>query len=136
MFGLFKKDDEGNAVEIELVRSDIAEVAVAKMCHEVNRLYCQSLGDNSQKSWESSPAWLQRSALNGVEHQIKNPHSPPSASHENWLADKEAAGWKYGPVKDVPNKLHPCCVPFDELPIDQQMKDRLFKAVCFAMLWE
>ena len=47
-------------------------------------------------------------------------------SHESWLAEKRATGWKYGPVKDPEKKEHPCCVPYAELPAAQQAKDRLF----------
>lgn len=30
---------------------------IARVCHEVNRAYCQALGDNSQPAWEDAPAW-------------------------------------------------------------------------------
>jgi hypothetical protein len=29
--------------------------AIARACHEVNRAYCQALGDNSQPAWEDGP---------------------------------------------------------------------------------
>lgn len=32
-------------------------VRVAHVAHEVNRAYCQSLGDNSQPTWEDAPHW-------------------------------------------------------------------------------
>jgi len=34
------------------------------------------------------------------------------------------------PWKDAP---HPCIVPFDELPLDQQIKDRLFRQTVHAL---
>jgi len=27
---------------------------IAKVCHEANRAYCESIGDNSQLSWEDA----------------------------------------------------------------------------------
>ena len=57
---------------------------------------------------------------------MENLDAPCSASHESWLAFKEADGWVYGKVKDEVLKTHPCYVPYDELPEAQKFKDTLF----------
>lgn len=101
----------------------------ARIAHEINRAYCQALGDNSQPAWEDAPQWQRDSAVNGVRFHEANPDAGPQASHENWLAEKLDAGWRYGEVKDARHKLHPCCVPFDQLPAAQQAKDFIFRAV-------
>lgn len=101
----------------------------AKTCHEVNRIYCASLGDFSQPSWEDAPEWQRQSARNGVLFHLTNPNAGPAASHENWLKEKTEQGWVYGPVKDPEAKTHPCCVSYDQLPMEQQVKDKLFIAV-------
>jgi hypothetical protein len=44
-----------------------------------------------------------------------------------------AEGWTYGDVKDFGRKTHPTLLPFDELPTDQQLKDRLFIAIVRAL---
>lgn len=106
---------------------------IARVCHEVNRAYCESLGDFSQLPWESAPDWQKKSACLGVQFHFDHPHAPASASHEEWLKEKTATGWVYGPTKDPEKKQHPCMVPFAELPRDQQTKDFLFKAVCAAL---
>jgi hypothetical protein len=107
--------------------------SIAKVCHEANRAYCATLGDHSQPSWEDAPDWQRSSALNGVQFHISNPNAGDAASHESWLGEKEAAGWKYGPVKNPETKEHPCFVPFDQLPPEQQAKDRLFRSIVHAM---
>lgn len=107
----------------------IAVETVARVCHEVNRAYCASLGDHSQPSWEDAPDWQRQSAVKGVSFALDNPSAKPSDSHESWLAEKRDAGWKYGPVKDPEAKEHPCFVPYDELPPEQRAKDYLFLAV-------
>lgn len=107
--------------------------AIAKVCHEVNRAYCASIGDNSQPAWADAPEWQQTSAINGVQFSIANPDAPPSASHDSWSAEKVAAGWVFGPVKDPEAKQHPCLVPYDELPLEQRTKDYLFQAVVRAL---
>lgn len=109
-------------------------LAIAQVCHEANRALCMTQGDMSQPPWTDAPEWQKESALNGVQFHYEHPDAKPEHSHENWLAEKLAAGWKYGPVKD-PDKLeHPCCVPFEELPYPQQAKDRLFIAICHALI--
>jgi hypothetical protein len=100
---------------------------IAKACHDFNAAFCRSLGDGSQLEWDEAPDWQRESAVKGVEFCVSNPDAPPSANHESWSAQKLADGWTYGEVKDPKKKTHPCLVPFDELPADQQFKDVLFK---------
>jgi hypothetical protein len=102
---------------------------IAKICHEANRAYCQTIGDFSQPTWEDAPEWQRTSACNGVRFQILTPDAKPSHSHEEWLKEKAASGWKYGPVKDPNKKEHPCFVPYDELPPEQKAKDSLFVGI-------
>lgn len=106
---------------------------IARICHEANRGYCAALGDHSQLPWDEAPNWQKESAINGVMFIHANPDASPSASHDSWLAEKRAAGWKYGPVKDVDKREHPCFVPYDELPVEQKAKDYIFGAVARAM---
>ena len=84
----------------------LSTAAIAKIAHEANRTYCESLGDFSQELWEDCLQWQRTSAMNGV------------------LAIE----------KGVDRKLHPCMVPFNELPAEQQMKDHLFFAIVTVLL--
>lgn len=111
----------------------LSKYAIARVCHDANRAYCIGLGDDSQPIWENAPRWQTSSALAGVEFHIANPEAGPEASHENWLKDKLADGWTWGPKKDEATKTHPCIMPFDQLPQEQQAKDKLFKAIVDAL---
>lgn len=111
----------------------ITIAGIARVAHEVNRAYCQSQGDDSQPPWDQAPQWQKDSAINGVRFHIENPNAGPEASHENWLKEKQAAGWTFGLTKDPVAKTHPCCVPFEKLPRSQQTKDWLFRAVVHAL---
>jgi len=108
-------------------------IDIAKVCHEANRAFCEVLGDNSQVPWEEAPDWQIETCIDGVKFCIDNYDLPDSASHENWLVYKAIAGWKYGPIKDEKKKKHPCMVPFEELPADQQAKDALFAGIVRAL---
>ena len=104
-------------------------VQIAKTCHEANRVYCAALGDDSQLVWDEAPEWQRESAIDGVNFHLANPDANPGQSHNNWMTYKWADGWRYGEVKDAEAKVHPCIVPFLELPVAQQFKDILFIAV-------
>ena len=106
---------------------------IARVCHEANRGYCDAIGDSSQKPWRDAEQWQRDSAIKGVEFALSNPDATASSQHDAWLADKFKDGWKYGPVKDPSKKEHPCCVPYDELPESQRLKDSLFKAVVASL---
>lgn len=106
---------------------------IAQVAHEINKSYCESIGDNSQPSWDDAPEWQKSSAINGVKFHLDNPDAPPSASHDSWLKQKEEEGWKYGAVKDADKKEHPCYVPYDELPTEQKSKDFLFKQIVHSL---
>jgi RyR domain len=109
---------------------------VARVCHEANRAYCQTLGDTSQVPWDEAPDWQRTSAENGVKFKIANPESTPENSHENWLREKETDGWKYGEVKDAEAKTHPCFVAYGDLPVEQRVKDAIFQGIVSAFLSE
>lgn len=107
---------------------------IAQCVHEINRAYCQALGDNSQLPWAEAPEWQRSSAVNGVKFHMENPEAGPDASHNSWMKQKTEEGWKYGPVKDAEKKEHPCYVPYAELPTEQKAKDYIFRAVVHSML--
>lgn len=107
---------------------------IARVCHETNRAYCESIRDSTQKPWDQAEPWQRESAIKGVAFALANPDAPASAQHDAWLADKEREGWKFGPIKDAAIKEHPCMVPYGELPLEQRLKDHLFKAVVRAFV--
>ena len=107
--------------------------AIARVAHEANRAWCKANGDMSQLPWEAASEWQRNSALSGVRFHLDNTEAGDSASHDEWMRHKLLDGWSYGEVKDAEAKTHPCLVPFDQLPPDQQAKDRLFRAVVHAL---
>lgn len=36
-------------------RMALTALQIAQVCHEVNRAYCQALGDDSQPAWDDAP---------------------------------------------------------------------------------
>jgi hypothetical protein len=101
---------------------------IAKVCYEVNRAYCQALGDHSQSTWEYAPEWQRASVRMGVDLHTMGDFGP-EASHISWMKQKLEEGWVYGEVKDPEKKEHPCMVPFDLLPPEQRAKDYIFMTI-------
>lgn len=115
--------------------TDEAIHRVAKVTHSANKAYYETLGDFSQPTWEQAPEWQRESAIAGVQFVLDNPFAPPSAQHNSWSEQKLGDGWVYGEVKDAEAKTHPCLVPYNELPEEQQMKDRLFGTIVRAFFF-
>jgi hypothetical protein len=104
---------------------------IAQICHEANRAYCETIGDDSQPSWGDAPPWQRESARMGVDLHLMG-HFGAAESHISWMKQKVEDGWVYGEVKDPVKKTHPCLVPFAELSPEQQMKDYLFRGIVHA----
>jgi hypothetical protein len=111
----------------------LSAIQIARVCHEANRAYCLSIGDHSHLPWDSAPEWQKNSAIDGVNFVLAHPTASPRSSHDNWLAEKERAGWRYGPVKDEEKREHPCCVPYNRLPAHEKAKDYIFRAIVEAI---
>lgn len=109
---------------------------VARVCHETIRAYSRTLGDTSLLGWENAPEYQKESSRSGVrtyfEQYAAGIDPSPRAMHEAWLAERKAGGWKHGKTKNHETKEHPSFVPYEDLPIQERMKDYLFAAVCKA----
>ncbi|MFA6916962.1 MAG: RyR domain-containing protein [Parachlamydiales bacterium] len=112
---------------------DYQIIDIAKVCHEANKAFCETLGDHSQKPWSDAPNWQKESAIIDVKAKLSNPDMTSEQSHESWMKTKLDAGWKWGPEKDAIKKEHPCLVPYHQLPRTQQLKDHLFQAIVTAL---
>lgn len=44
--------------------------------------------------------------------------------HEVWSQNRINDGWRYGPVRDDEQKLHPCLVAYEDLPESEKEYDR------------
>jgi len=107
---------------------------IAKLCHEANKVYCQSIDDDSQPSWDNAPDWQKKSAIDGVRGLIKNPTFTAQQMHENWVRHKTADNWIYGDKKSEKYKTHPCLVRYELLSESQKVKDHIFRAVILGYL--
>lgn len=104
-------------------------IDIARVAHEVNKAYCEFLGDDTQNAWDETPPGIQESVLDGIVAHIENPGLTPQDSHANWKKFREADGWVFGKDKDLQEKTHPNMVAYSKLPKEQKIKDVIFKGV-------
>lgn len=114
-----------------MTRDELIQAA-AKTAHEVNRAYCQGLGDASQPPWDEAPERQRSSVIKSVQDVLCG--IGPRENHHGWLAMKLADGWKRGPVENLEKKEHPHCVLYDNLPPAQRLKDTLLASAIKGVL--
>lgn len=127
----------GGGITGTLTPKPLTAEKIAKIAYNVNKAWCEYNGDMSfTNTWEEAPAWQRETNIKGVLFHQENPDAGPEASHNSWLAQKEAEGWVYGEKKDpdASPPTHPCIKPFEELPRDQQFKDILFRTIVRSAL--
>ncbi|MEK0326925.1 MAG: RyR domain-containing protein, partial [Nitrosopumilus sp.] len=88
----------------------------------------------SKATWSACEQWQRDTVINGVTAIEKGIVVVPKDSHENWMKEKYDNGWKFGKVKDVVLKIHPCLVPFEKLSDEQRTKDYLFFFITKVLL--
>lgn len=113
-----------------MVQENIRQGA-ARAAHEVIMAWRGATGQDITP-WDQAPKWMHDSSLEMVDDVIKG--LPQSATHDRWLANKKTAGWKWGPVRDDDRLIHPCMVPYEQLPPAEQAKDALIHRVIKAFL--
>ena len=108
---------------------------IAEICHEANRLYCQTIGQAEwqTKSWDRVNESVRQSAIAGVQAKMDDPELTPAEQHENWMSYKINDGWVYGEEKHDGKKTHPCLVEYEKLPDTQKRKDLLFGSIVTAL---
>jgi hypothetical protein len=107
---------------------------IASVIHDANRRLQIVQGDlRPSPLWDEAPEYQVRESIASVELALADPERTPEQNHQGWMDRLFADGWQQGPVKDEHSKTHPLLVPFNEMPIEAQQKDRLFLAIVRAL---
>jgi hypothetical protein len=102
---------------------------IARVMHEAVRAWQKANDQPSSPSWSRAPKWMREASREAVSWRLGNPKAASSAQHDQWLAQKKAAGWKYGKTKNGVKKTHPMMVPYSELPEVERRKDAMVGAL-------
>jgi len=129
--GALRAEVRGEAPQSERRR---AAEDIARVIHAANRELQIVQGDPTPSPpWDEAPEYQARENIASVELALADSGRTPETNHQGWYERLIADGWRRGDVKDPVAKTHPLLVAFDELPRDQQLKDRLFIAIVRAL---
>lgn len=109
--------------------SDEAATKIAQVVHESVRAWQKANGQAPAPAWGRAAGWMKAASVEAVRWRLANPGAGVSAQHDRWMAEKVAAGWKYGRTKNGTRKTHPLMVAYRELPEIERRKDALVNAV-------
>lgn len=105
---------------------------IAPIVHAAHRAFQEFHVDAEVAGpWEEASQHTRDILIEGIEGMIDG--ETPESSHERWRANKAAAGWTWGPVKDSERKQHPCMVPYEQLMEHEQTKDQLMYAIVHTL---
>lgn len=102
---------------------------IAQVMHEAMRAWQAANGQEPAPPWSRAPRWMREASREAVVWRIDHPKAPSSAQHDQWLAQKKKAGWRYGKTKNGSKKTHPMLVPYSELPEVERRKDAMVGAL-------
>ena len=106
---------------------------IARVAHEAIRTFQAAAGQAEAPPWDDAPDWMRKASYDGVKFRLKHPEATPERQHQDWVNEKIATGWKFGPVKDSKAKTHPMLIPYDQLEEIEKRKDMLFSAIVTAL---
>lgn len=109
--------------------SDEAATKIAQVVHESVRAWQKANEQPIAPAWGRAAKWMKVASVEAVRWRLHNPGAGVSAQHDRWMAEKAAAGWKYGRTKNGVKKTHPLMVAYRDLPDIERRKDALVNAV-------
>lgn len=120
------------------MKRTLSLVSIAMAALAVNSAYCQAINDPPPPAWDDLSDVQRDGYVRAVRMHLDVPDMSPRVAHEAWLASRQGEGWVWGPTKNAELKQHPCMLPYDQLPKEQQVKDHLFRAVVHALanVWD
>lgn len=102
---------------------------VARVAHEACRVWTKCNDMPTPPSWDSLETFTKDRIRKGAKMYLDDSGVAASALHEMWVTEMLGEGWRSGPVRDLEKKTSPMLVPYDKLPLKEQVKDHIFKGV-------
>jgi hypothetical protein len=99
---------------------------IAKTAHAVHRAYCLEMDIPTQPKWEDVDSEHKDVVYNSIKHILSGSIKSAEDSHNKFVESKHARGWKFGEVYSIEDKLNPRLVDFNELTLEQRIKEKLF----------
>ena len=111
--------------DFKLTAKDIAKILHGLTCQI--RRYDNTIVDK----WEDLSEEFKELSYNAVREVYSTPQRSPEELHNLWMGPKLKDGWKLGD-HNIELKMHPCLVPFSDLPPSEICKDLIWHHVTEA----
>lgn len=102
-----------------------------RAAYEASRSWCLSIGDDTHEPYDNlstaEKAPIRESVIGILQGNI------PEQAHEDWRRRKIADGWSWGSEKDDVRKTHPALLPYEELDLEQRVKNDIWCGVTQLM---
>jgi len=115
--------------DFTLTNDDIAQIS-----YETARAWSRVTGGERLPSWGSLSDREKRRAISDAERLRPPPEATLAEWHAARVAEMKADKWVYGEKKDTDRKVHPCLVPFEDLPRSEIVKIGLFIKLTRSLL--
>ncbi len=109
---------------------------IGRTVHQALNAWRVANGGLKMADWDDLDAERKASTIASVRYVIDNPETSAEAQHDQWTAQKQAAGWSYGEVRNDARKIHPLLRPYKTLPEFEKRKDALLNAIVNALTLE
>lgn len=110
------------------------DARAAKAAYNANRVYCEAIGDVVPLPWLDLTDEEKLRFVDAVNRLRHNSMVTPAEQHAAWCVARREQGWVLGPRKDEQKREHPNLVPYDALPKEQKVKDKLFREVVLSIV--
>lgn len=118
-----------NLDDVTGLNEEESQLSLAQQAYEVLRAFNMAVHLEPKVAWDEATPETRANMLAAVRWQRENDEAPVSASHDSWVSQKMAEGWKYGPVTDNARKESPKLLPFDQLAPQFRAQDFIFRAI-------
>jgi len=102
---------------------------VARMVHQTDKAYCESIGDYSNKNWEQAEPADKKRMEDIVQFYTDNPLAMDCSIHNVWIKAMVMDGWVKGDEFNPFTKTHPGIIKFEEIPFEQQVRATIIRRV-------
>lgn len=108
-------------------------IQLAEVCYESVRACNRVLKLGAQYDWCDIDDSVKQSVENAVSRTLADPNDTQEASHEKWYKEMEALGWRYGTSYNEELKEHSMMLPFNMLPKQFTIANKLHVAIVSAL---
>ena len=112
------------------MKSDDILKLILTVLHNANAVLKKLNNEKHEELADMEPA-RRASIKAAIKYALEN-DTTPEESHNKWLEAQEKLGYKYGLSIDREKLLHPCMVPYYQLPETQRIKDDMFVSIIYS----